>query len=94
MPPVPAWHDCRDVIVATLRAALEPQSPTYVGHMRKVAIVRTGSRRAPSTSAPPPTPSTVRGIELLRIEGGKIVEMTAFLEAKLVLAFGLPAIHS
>ncbi|SRR5579863_1101313 len=93
MPPIPAWHGCRDIIVATLRAALEPRSPTFVGHMRKVAIV--GANRQPACALYLSTPANpvhrAHGIELLRIEGGKVVEITAFLDATLFPAFGLPA---
>jgi RNA polymerase sigma-70 factor, ECF subfamily len=96
MPPIPAWHDCRDVIVAAIRAALDPQSSTYVGHLRKVAIV--GANRQPACALYLRTPADpvhrAYGIELLRIERGKIVEITAFLDATLFPAFGLPLTQS
>jgi RNA polymerase sigma-70 factor, ECF subfamily len=92
MPPIPAWHGSRAIIIASPRAALEPQSPDYAGHMRKVAIA--GANRQPACALYFSTPADpvhrAHGIELLRIEGGKIVEMTAFLDPALVAAFGLP----
>ena len=96
MPPIPAWHGSRDIIVAALRAALERQSPEYVGHLRKVAIA--GANRQPACALYLSTPADPvyrgHGIELLRIEDGKVVEITAFLDPALLPAFGLPVTHS
>ena len=92
MPPIPRWHGSRAVIVAALRSAMDVDSPTYPGHMRKVAIA--GANRQPACAlylrAPGDTVYRASGIELLRIEGGSIVEITAFLDPKLVRAFGVP----
>jgi RNA polymerase sigma-70 factor (ECF subfamily) len=92
MPPVPAWHGCRAIIVAAVRAAIDPQSPTYIGHVRKVPIV--GANRQPACALYLRTPTDpvhrAHGIVLLRIEESKIVEITAFLDPALFPAFGLP----
>jgi RNA polymerase sigma-70 factor (ECF subfamily) len=87
---------CRDIIVATNRAALDPRSPAYVGHLRKVAIVDANRQPACALYLRTPADPVHRafGIELLRIEGSKVVEMTAFLDPRLFPAFGLPATHS
>jgi len=92
MPPIPRWHGCRDVIIAAIRAGLDPQSPTHVGHLRKVAIA--GANRQPACALYLRTPADpvhrAFGIELLRIERSTIVEMIAFLDPTLFPAFGLP----
>jgi RNA polymerase sigma-70 factor, ECF subfamily len=94
MPPVPKWHGNRNVIVAAIRAALSRDSPTYAGHLRKVAIA--GANRQPACAmylrAPGDDVHRAFGIEMLRVEHGEIAEMTAFLDPTLFPAFGLPLI--
>ena len=61
-----------------------------------MAIV--GANRQPACALYLSTPADpvhrAHGIELLRIEGGKVVEITAFLDPTLFPAFGLPVTHN
>lgn len=94
MPPVPRWHGCRHVIVTAIRAAIDPASPAYQGHMRKFPI--DGANRQPACAmyfrGPGEPAHRAFGIELLRIEDGLITEIMAFLDPALFPAFGLPPI--
>lgn len=91
MPPFPMWFQGRDAVVASLAASWDPDRPTYVGRFR---MVPTGANRQPAVAA------YVRGIDddqyrafaigVLRVEGGRIAELTAFHDRGLFEAFALP----
>lgn len=93
MPPAPQWHGSREVIVAAIRAALDPVSRARVGQMRQVAL--DGANRQPACAiylrSPGDDVYRAFGINVLRVEGGKIAEVTAFLDARLFPAFGVPS---
>jgi RNA polymerase sigma-70 factor (ECF subfamily) len=92
MPPAPLWHGSREVIVTAIRVALDPVSRAHVGQMRQIAL--DGANRQPACAIyiRPGRDERYRafGINVLRIMDGKIAEVTAFLDARLFPAFGMP----
>jgi RNA polymerase sigma-70 factor (ECF subfamily) len=93
MPPAPLWQGSREVIVAAISAALDSMSSVHIGQMRQVAIE--GANRQPACAVYLRSRGDqvyrAFGINVLRIEDGKIAEVTAFLDARLFSAFGLPS---
>lgn len=93
MPPAPLWHGSREVIVAAMRVALGPASRAQLGQMRQVAL--DGANRQPACAIYLRSRGDEQyhafGINVLRIEDGKIAEVTAFLDARLFPAFGIPS---
>jgi RNA polymerase sigma-70 factor, ECF subfamily len=91
MPPTPSWFDGREAIAALFASWLDPQSPAYVGEVRRVPV---GANRQPGSAGylRRPGDSTYRplGLEFLRIENGKLVELTMFVSTDLFPAFALP----
>jgi RNA polymerase sigma-70 factor, ECF subfamily len=91
MPPIPSWHDGREAIFIALSQSLEPDAPNYVGHFR---LVPTRANMQPAAAAYLRTPGGSEyqafALDVLRIEDGKVVEITAFLAPELFPAFGLP----
>jgi len=91
MPPTPSWFDGRDAIAALFASWLDPQSPGYVGEVRRVPVGANGQPgsagylRRPGDSAYRPL-----GLEFLRIENGKVAELTMFVSTDLFPAFALP----
>ena len=91
MPPTPSWFDGRDAITGPFASWLDPRSPAYVGEVRRVPVTANkqpgsaGYLRRPGDSAYRPL-----GLELLRIENGKVAEITMFVTAELFPAFELP----
>jgi RNA polymerase sigma-70 factor, ECF subfamily len=104
MPPTPSWHDGRDAIVTALKQSLVPGSPRYIGRWRLVpfwANMQPGA--AAYLQRPGETEFRAFGLDLLRVENGKIAEITAFIRPgvdtdefrtgsgwDLFRAFGLP----
>jgi RNA polymerase sigma-70 factor (ECF subfamily) len=92
MPPWPMWFQGRDAVVATLAASWDPGLPGYVGRFQMVPI---RANRQPAAAA------YVRRVDdaayrafaigVLRIEDGRIAELTAFHDRGLFAAFALPA---
>ncbi|MDQ4088922.1 MAG: RNA polymerase subunit sigma-70 [Actinomycetota bacterium] len=91
MPPTPSWFEGRDAIVGLFASWLDLRSPHYVGEVRRLAVAANrqpgsaGYLRRPGDSAYRPL-----GLELLRIENGKVAEITMFVTAELFSAFELP----
>lgn len=91
MPPYPMWHLGRATVIAALTASWNPDLPGYVGRFR---MLPTAANRQPAAAA------YVRGrgdssyhpfaLGIIRIEGDRIAELTAFHDAGLFPAFGLP----
>ena len=91
MPPWPMWYRGRDAVNSGLTASWDATSPAYVGRFR---MVQTKANRQPAVAA------YVRGLDdpefrafaigVLRVEHGRIVEMTAFHDTGLFAAFDLP----
>jgi RNA polymerase sigma-70 factor (ECF subfamily) len=92
MPPYPEWFQGRDAVMAALTTSWDAGSPNYVGRFR---MVETRANGGPAVAA------YVAGagervyrpfaIGVLRIEDGRIVELTAFHDPKLFEVFALPA---
>lgn len=91
MPPFREWFQGRDEVMAALTTSWDAGSPNYVGRFR---MVPTAANCQPAVAA------YVRGlgdteyrpfaIGIARIEGNRIVELTAFHEPRLFPVFGLP----
>jgi RNA polymerase sigma-70 factor (ECF subfamily) len=90
MPPYPMWFQGRDAVLAALAASWNAELPGYVGRFQ---LLETGANRQPAVAA-----YVRRGhgeyrpfaIAALRIENGRIAELTAFHDTALFPAFGLP----
>jgi RNA polymerase sigma-70 factor, ECF subfamily len=87
MPPAPLWFDGREVLAAMFGQLFGPGSP---GAFRMVA---TAANRQPAAACylrrHGQAEYRLIGLNVLRIEGGQIVEITSF-APELVAAFGLP----
>jgi RNA polymerase sigma-70 factor (ECF subfamily) len=90
MPPYPTWFQGRDDIATSLALATDPASPTYLGEFRTMA---TAANRQPAVAAyvrrPGDSEFRALGIDVLRLEGGLVVEITRFIRADIFEAFGL-----
>lgn len=91
MLPYPMWYDGRATIMTVLSPAFDKASPDFVGHFR---VLATSANKQPAVAAylraPGGTEYKAFGIDVLRIENGKVVEIAAFLDPDLFPAFGLP----
>jgi RNA polymerase sigma-70 factor (ECF subfamily) len=89
MPPIPAWFDGRQDVVTFHEGVFAPET----GHIRGIP---TGANRQPAAAlylrSPGDSEYRPMGLDVLRIENGRIGEITTFLEPKLFDAFGLPAV--
>jgi len=90
MPPNPVWLVGRDAVLAQVGPAFDAASPRYFGRWRHLP---TWANRQPAVAGYVQRPGTsvyrAQLIDVLRVEGGRIAEITTF-EAHLVAAFGLP----
>ena len=90
MPPNPFWFVGREAIVNFLRPSFQRDSPRYVGAWRSL---QTSANRQPAVAHYLQCPGTAvfraQVLDVLRIEGGRITQITAF-EPHLFPAFGLP----
>jgi RNA polymerase sigma-70 factor (ECF subfamily) len=90
MPPNPFWFVGKDAIVKFLRPSFLPESPGYAGAWRSLT---TAANRQPAVAhylrRPGTTVYRAQVLDVLRIEGGVIRQITAF-EPHLFAAFGLP----
>ncbi|WP_028926432.1 sigma-70 family RNA polymerase sigma factor [Pseudonocardia acaciae] len=91
MPAYPMWHLGRDTVLAALTKSWDTASPSYVGELRMVPV---GANLQPAAAAylrgPGEAGFRALAIEVLRIEDGRIAELTAFCDAGLFAAFDLP----
>ncbi|MBV9817236.1 MAG: RNA polymerase subunit sigma-70 [Solirubrobacterales bacterium] len=85
-PPLPLWFDGREACLASARRLAAPGRFRYVATAanRQPAAASYVRRDGDGTYRP-------RGIDVLTIAGGLVVEVTAFLRPDLFAAFGLPA---
>jgi RNA polymerase sigma-70 factor, ECF subfamily len=90
MPPLPFWFADRAAVVRFAEQAFGPGSPLYQGQWRSVP---TRANRQPAVAGyirlPGDSEYRAQVLNVLRVEGEKIAEITAF-EARLFPAFGLP----
>ncbi|WP_199750139.1 sigma-70 family RNA polymerase sigma factor [Amycolatopsis sp. WAC 04169] len=90
MPPNPLWFSGRDVFLEFVAQSLDPASPTYFGEWKHLPAVANGLPAAAGYVRRPGTRIyRAQVLDVLRIEDGKIAEITAF-EPHLFPAFGLP----
>jgi RNA polymerase sigma-70 factor (ECF subfamily) len=89
MPPHPTWFDGREAILVAMRAAFDPQ----FGSLRAVV---SGANRQPAIAhylrAPGASEYRALAIDVLRLEGGRVAEITSFPEAGLFADFRLPPV--
>ena len=91
MPPTPSWFEGREAIVDLFASWLDPASPGYVGEVRHLPIAanrQLGSagylrRSGDSTFRP-------LGLQVLRVAGGRVADVTMFVSTDLFAAFALP----
>jgi RNA polymerase sigma-70 factor (ECF subfamily) len=81
MPPTPSWHDGREAIAWAVEQSAAPGSPQYVGRWKLMPF---GANLQPATAAylqePGDTDYRAFAIDVLRVEEGKIAEITAFIQ--------------
>jgi RNA polymerase sigma-70 factor (ECF subfamily) len=90
MPPNPFWFIGRDAFLKFVMPSIDPASPTFFGHWRHLP---TRANRLLAAAGYVQRPGTevyrAQVLDVLRIEAGRIVEITSF-EPHLFAAFGLP----
>jgi RNA polymerase sigma-70 factor (ECF subfamily) len=91
MPPYPFWFAGRDANLTALAPALDPASEHYLGDWR---VVPTSANLQPAGAfyvrRPRDTEFRAFALDVLRVEGGEIVEITSFAPDRFA-SFGLPA---
>jgi RNA polymerase sigma-70 factor (ECF subfamily) len=91
MPPFPTWFQGRADIATAFEFSTDPNSPSYLGELRTVA---TAANRQPAVAAyvrrRGDSMFRALGIDVLRLEGDLVVEITRFIRADIFAAFGLP----
>jgi RNA polymerase sigma-70 factor (ECF subfamily) len=90
MPPNPFWFVGRHAIVDFLAQSLDPRSPMFFGEWRHLPTRANGlPAMAGYVRRPGTTVYRAQTLDVLRIEDGRIAEITTF-EPHLLPAFGLP----
>ena len=91
MPPYPTWFGGRAEIATAFALSTDPNSPAYLGQFRTLA---TAANRQPAVAGyvrrPGDTEYRALGLDVLRLEGDLVIEITRFVRADLFQAFGLP----
>jgi len=91
MPPFPTWFLGREEIANAFALAIDPNLPTYQGQFRTVA---TAANRQPALAAyvrhPGESEYRALGLDVLRLDGDQVIEITRFVTADMFAAFGLP----
>jgi RNA polymerase sigma-70 factor (ECF subfamily) len=87
MPPFPTWYEGREAILIASRQGFDPE----FGHLRSVAT-RANMQPAAAHYVRAPSAAEHRplALDVLRIEGGRVAEITSFVSPELFPAFGLP----
>jgi RNA polymerase sigma-70 factor (ECF subfamily) len=92
MPPFPTWFEGREEIVRAFELSTDRGSSSYLGRLRTVA---TAANRQPAVAAyvqrPGESQYRALGVDVLRLEGDQVVEITRFVNADVFAAFGLPS---
>jgi RNA polymerase sigma-70 factor, ECF subfamily len=87
MPPLPSWYEGRDAIVTASRKGFDPE----FGSVRSVVA---GANLQPTLAhylrRPGESEYRPLALDVLRIEGGLVAEITSFVSPELFEAFGLP----
>jgi RNA polymerase sigma-70 factor (ECF subfamily) len=91
MPPYPTWFLGREDVATAFALSTDPDSPTYLGQFRTLA---TAANRQPALAGyvrrPGDSEFRALGLDVLRLEGDLVVEITRIVSADLFPAFGLP----
>jgi RNA polymerase sigma-70 factor (ECF subfamily) len=92
MPPFPTWFQGREEIVRAFEISTDRSSPAYLGRLRTVA---TAANRQPAVAAyvqrPAGSQFVALGVDVLRLQDDRVIEITRFVNADLFAAFGLPS---
>jgi RNA polymerase sigma-70 factor, ECF subfamily len=87
MPPHPTWYAGRDAILIAMRQGFDPE----FGRLRSVV---TGANRQPAAAhyllAPGESDYRPLALDVLRLEDGRVAEISSFVFPELFPAFGLP----
>jgi RNA polymerase sigma-70 factor (ECF subfamily) len=90
MPPYPMWYQGRDAVLETLTTSWNADSRYYVGRFRLVLTQANGQPAAAGYVRGKGEPAFhAFAISVLRVEAGRIAELTAFHDTSLFPAFGL-----
>jgi RNA polymerase sigma-70 factor, ECF subfamily len=84
-PPLPLWYEGRESLLASTRRSASAGRFRYLPTMANRQPAAASYVRAPGESVYLPM-----GIDVLAVEDGLLVEITAFLRPELFPAFGLP----
>jgi RNA polymerase sigma-70 factor, ECF subfamily len=88
MPPHPTWYAGREAILIAMRQGFDPE----FGRLRSVAAA---ANRQPAAAhylrAPGESDYRPLALDVLRVEGGRVAEISSFVFPRLFPAFGLPA---
>jgi RNA polymerase sigma-70 factor (ECF subfamily) len=91
MPPYPMWFQGRDAVMSALTTSWDSDSPYYVGRFRMVPIGANGQCAAAAYVRGVGEPAyRPFAIVVMRTEGPRIAELTAFHDLGLFPAFALP----
>jgi RNA polymerase sigma-70 factor (ECF subfamily) len=87
MPPHPTWYDGREAVMTAARQGFDPA----FGELRTVVA---GVNRQPAVAhylrAPGDPRHRALALDVLRLEGGRVTEITSFVSPELFPAVGLP----
>ena len=87
MPPHPTWYSGRAAIMVAMRQGFDPE----FGHLRAIG---TAANMQPAAGhylrRPGESEYRPLAVDVLRVEGGRIAEITSFVSAELFAVFGLP----
>jgi len=87
MPPHPTWYAGREAILTAARQGFDAE----FGHLRSVvAAANTQPAAAHYLRRPGESEYRPLALDVLRIEGGRVAEITSFVSPELFAAFGLP----
>jgi RNA polymerase sigma-70 factor (ECF subfamily) len=84
-PPLPLWYEGRESLLESTRRSAAPGRFRYLPTSANMQPAAASYVRRPGESVYRPM-----GIDVLRIEDGLVVEITAFLRPELFPAFALP----
>jgi RNA polymerase sigma-70 factor (ECF subfamily) len=87
MPPHPTWYEGREAILIAARQGFDPE----FGQLRTlVAAANAQPAAAHYLRVPGESEYRPLALDLLRVEDGRVAEITSFVSAELFPAFGLP----
>jgi RNA polymerase sigma-70 factor (TIGR02960 family) len=92
MPPHPFWFHGRDAMLRFIMVSLDPASPAFLGHWRSLpTTVNTMPACANYVRLPGTTVYRAQVLDVLRIEGDRVAEVTSF-EPHHFVRLGLPMV--